>query len=483
MENEEVSDLRDDLIHVLSRVEQHIHEAQLNKVDQQQQLNEVAEARHTAQQVKDASTLTDILTWALSRLEQEEGRQRHGTLSKSHSIVPGDKKHNHIYPQLIMGKSGWTIHAAPNGKAYWYHDATEKSVWDEPLNVINYRKQTEVDGWGVHPSPKGKPYWHNEITGASVWVEPEAMKKRREEYASLADISFARQTAAAASASSKREALSTIDSSDDDDASDTATATTTTTQRHGAAAAVMTAESNDPSVLKRLLNTTMVELEKSYATIHDLNEDRDALVEALDKVSVESEDIIHELRQQVKQAKKSQKNSRHSREQQGGGSSKMQESGEDSARTEALEQTVHHLKNENDILQREMDEMMDHMIELEKKVKRSAARPAAAQSPSTAPESPASPGKHRRTAHQPALDAGKSAKMLQSHMRGYLARKELERKVDDHLYEEIVIPDFSHLNQRRATSRHRSHGSSKYGDSGDEGGGRRGGGTSSRRRS
>jgi len=35
-------------------------------------------------------------------------------------------------------------------------------------------------------------------------------------------------------------------------------------------------------------------------------------------------------------------------------------------------------------------------------------------------------------------------------MRGFLARKEFERKLDDHLEEDIVIPDFSHLNNRES---------------------------------
>merc|ERR1711865_868953 len=69
--------------------------------------------------------------------------------------------------ELACGRSGWTIHASPEGKMYWHHAGDEKSVWEEPEEALEYRQGTEMNGWSVHPSPDGQPYWHNEETEAS----------------------------------------------------------------------------------------------------------------------------------------------------------------------------------------------------------------------------------------------------------------------------------------------------------------------------
>lgn len=82
--------------------------------------------------------------------------------------------------ELACGRSGWTIHASPEGKMFWHHAGDENSLWEEPEECAEYRNETEVDGWSVHPSPDGLPYWHNERTLESVWVEPEVMREARE---------------------------------------------------------------------------------------------------------------------------------------------------------------------------------------------------------------------------------------------------------------------------------------------------------------
>ena len=49
--------------------------------------------------------------------------------------------------------------------------------------------------------------------------------------------------------------------------------------------------------------------------------------------------------------------------------------------------------------------------------------------------------------------AGRSASVVQRHMRGYLARRQVEQKIDSHLDEEIEIPTFGHLDEDSPTPR------------------------------
>ncbi len=86
--------------------------------------------------------------------------------------------------ELGVGATGWTLHAAPNGKQYWHKRGAgpDSSVWDEPPACRAYRDLTEVDGWRVAPSASGKPFWHNGDTGESVWDEPQAVREKRLEF-------------------------------------------------------------------------------------------------------------------------------------------------------------------------------------------------------------------------------------------------------------------------------------------------------------
>eukprot|EP00946_MAST-07B_sp_MAST-7B-sp1_P002770 g2770.t1 len=96
----------------------------------------------------------------------------------------GGEDENYAGPngELSVGQTGWTIHAAENGKQYWHNSNTGASVWDEPPECLQYRRATSVNGWNVHPAPDGRPYWHNSHTKVSVWIEPPEMKEKRLEY-------------------------------------------------------------------------------------------------------------------------------------------------------------------------------------------------------------------------------------------------------------------------------------------------------------
>ena len=43
------------------------------------------------------------------------------------------------------------------------------------------------------------------------------------------------------------------------------------------------------------------------------------------------------------------------------------------------------------------------------------------------------------------IKMGRSAEVVQSHMRGFLARKKMQERIENHLDEDIDIPDFGHL--------------------------------------
>ena len=488
----DLEDLRSDLSHVLDEIEQLVSNSPLPKnkdyhtrfeAERVENLQDIEEARNEANKVKGMDELTDILTWALQRLEEEEGKQRaraanrtptssktggqKSSESKSNNNSNSNSKNNtvasastvgqkgeeadgneslDVHPELVMGNTGWTIHAAPNGKAYWHHEITGESVWEEPNVVLDYRKQTEVDGWGVHPAPTGKPYWHNEITGESVWVEPEAMTRRRVEYLTLANVSFEQVRAS----NSKMQ-----DSDDDDEDSNDDYIQNVVSNN----------DTKDTRLLRRQLTDTMAELEKSLVTIHDLTEDRDALVEALDNLSTESEDRINRLKMKLKRVKQRAK-TKAAAEKEG----KSQDTAESKNPTRSYE-------DENENAMEELSQGLETaLVELQSEMEKNDRLQNAVQKlraenkklkKENGNETVVSPVSKRDLVKSPLKEqrktfavndlesqklAKKSASLLQSRMRGFLARKEFEKKVEEHLMDEIVIPDFSHLNNRRSGS-------------------------------
>ena len=96
MSDEESKELREDLLHVLAQIEKLVNDVETRSPTTELQrrlvgernaaLNDLAEAKYTAQTTTDMNLLTDVLTWALTRLEEEEGkvraRQRNKTPTK-----------------------------------------------------------------------------------------------------------------------------------------------------------------------------------------------------------------------------------------------------------------------------------------------------------------------------------------------------------------------------------------------------------------
>ena len=158
----DLDELSSDLNHVLTQLERLIT-ADAGAADQSERMSALVRARQRAAATSSTDTLTEVLTWSLAQLEREEARapaERREKAEKNLGLNTPE--------ELTMGRTGWSIHAAPNGKAYWHNESTGESVWVEPVDVVRYRLATEVDGWGVHPAPNGKP--HSEVTGR-VWQE------------------------------------------------------------------------------------------------------------------------------------------------------------------------------------------------------------------------------------------------------------------------------------------------------------------------
>ena len=51
----------------------------------------------------------------------------------------------HASSSLVAPEDSWTVHTAPNGKPYWTNEEIGRSVWVEPLEVLEARERDEVD--------------------------------------------------------------------------------------------------------------------------------------------------------------------------------------------------------------------------------------------------------------------------------------------------------------------------------------------------
>ena len=480
-----------------------------------------------------------------------------------------------------MGRTGWSTHAAPNGKAYWHSERTGESVWVEPVEVVRYRLATEVDGWGVHPAPIGKPYWHNEETGASVWREPPAMAKRRKAYmSSVQSASFARTDTPAVAEGKRSEASSTSSSStkkekkkktkkkdtkgtkDTKDTKDTKERNATTrdegksadamadytlsdtssdsddgdilgelhremdstlqgylTKPAKAAAPTTSSESKsgggrdgkdvmgkqidgweqsalmskDPSEMQRVLRETIAALKNSLSDVHDITMDRDALVEAIHKMSAENHEEVESLEAEIQAANAKIKRLKTKLKQGGNNGNDDRDGGmanvaalqdgleaaltklqSETERSRALEGSLAQLKEDNEAMRAQLAE-----------ARGGAVRGGRAEGKSTEgslsckeegePDAGAQPGrvsgkkkkkKKKKKRSIPSKNAkspkrntdagagslvddhiemGRSASVVQSHMRGFIARREMRQRIETKLEEDIDIPDFGFL--------------------------------------
>lgn len=70
--------------------------------------------------------------------------------------------------------SEWTEHKAPDGRLYYYNNATKQSSWDKPDDLKTpIEKLIAGCAWKEHRLENGKRYYHNAATKESKWEPPE----------------------------------------------------------------------------------------------------------------------------------------------------------------------------------------------------------------------------------------------------------------------------------------------------------------------
>lgn len=99
--------------------------------------------------------------------------------SRSTSFVSAQTG-NTAAPSVSKSASGWTTHRSPQGKTYYYHAATKRSVWEKPDALKTPAERAPSSVWKAFPAPNGRTYYYNSQTKQSVWQEPEELKKIRE---------------------------------------------------------------------------------------------------------------------------------------------------------------------------------------------------------------------------------------------------------------------------------------------------------------
>lgn len=473
-------ELVSDVNHVLAQLERLIT-SDLAASDSQERMAGLVQARKRVANTSNVNVLTDVLTWSLAQLEREEAR------APASRRKEAEKNLGLSTPkELIMGRTGWSIHAAPNGKAYWHNERSGESVWVEPEEVVRYRLATEVDGWGVHPAPNGRPYWHNEETGESVWKEPRAMMDRRIAYMnSIQSMSSSKTDDRVDNEGKSKEMMA--DSSDEseniseskNDAGSPAESKTGDVGQRIDEWEKMAIATKDPAELKRVLQTTFDSFKDCLSKLHDITQDRDALVDAIHKMSAEHHDEIEGLSVSLKDSKakvkKLKKKLQHAQE---------TKAGEDGGETpniaslqdglEAALKELKQMKKRNRELEDENEELRKQRIDgrsinnMGSSLEQKSERDANSEGPESTPKKERPKRKKKRKSKrsnrkssetkdrgyngaddlvQSHILMGKSASVVQSHMRGFLARKQLQQKIDEHLDEDVYIPDYGHLDE------------------------------------
>ncbi|KAJ8313679.1 hypothetical protein KUTeg_008240 [Tegillarca granosa] len=65
-------------------------------------------------------------------------------------------------------KSAWTEHKAPDGRIYYYNNATKQSSWEKPDDLKSEAEEYKSDS--------GKVYYHNAQTKESRWTKPKELE-------------------------------------------------------------------------------------------------------------------------------------------------------------------------------------------------------------------------------------------------------------------------------------------------------------------
>ncbi|KAG2177831.1 hypothetical protein INT43_003078, partial [Umbelopsis isabellina] len=71
----------------------------------------------------------------------------------------------------------WTEHTTPEGRKYWFNNATKTSTWEKPEDLLTeVEKALRECEWQEHTTPEGKKYYSHKTTKESRWVMPDEYK-------------------------------------------------------------------------------------------------------------------------------------------------------------------------------------------------------------------------------------------------------------------------------------------------------------------
>ncbi|KAI8382262.1 hypothetical protein BD560DRAFT_386108 [Blakeslea trispora] len=76
----------------------------------------------------------------------------------------------------------WKEHQTPEGRKYWYNNATGKSTWEKPDELLSpEEKVLKASPWKEYTTPEGKKYYSNTKTKETVWEVPAELKEQLEQ--------------------------------------------------------------------------------------------------------------------------------------------------------------------------------------------------------------------------------------------------------------------------------------------------------------
>ena len=76
----------------------------------------------------------------------------------------------------------WKEHQTPEGRKYWYNNATGKSTWEKPDELLTPEERVlKASPWKEYTTPEGKKYYSNTKTKETVWEVPAELKEQLEQ--------------------------------------------------------------------------------------------------------------------------------------------------------------------------------------------------------------------------------------------------------------------------------------------------------------
>jgi hypothetical protein len=108
------------------------------------------------------------------------------TVKNERPTITNGKQHctfdlNMFDKSLISNRSKllqtWTEHTTPEGRKYWYNNASKSSTWEKPEDLLTeVEKALKECEWQEFTSPDGKKYYSHKTTKESKWEMPEEYK-------------------------------------------------------------------------------------------------------------------------------------------------------------------------------------------------------------------------------------------------------------------------------------------------------------------